>query len=269
MRRNVDDVVFQKMTLRNVYVDGMVYFGTVYNPDEPSVFESDEPMIMRWTENNFIQGNFNMLAHTNWRDVSAGKAYGNPVDLTPKPSGSITGIVDYRVKPVKVCVLELVYSETLQSYEECAFQAGQDSCPRRGPICEGPNVNPDIIQCGLPENPRGFNWRGHVLNDDCASDSDCGDVAEIEVNPLLAQKCRPTLVCLTGDYAGEGCLLDSHCCEKGQLTDCEHKCHGERSLKNCRHDGLVWFGLAGAGCKQGGRGKGEGGRRALLPPQQC
>jgi hypothetical protein len=61
---------------------------------------------------------------------------------------------------------------------------------------------------------------------DCESDSDCGDPAEILANPYLAQECRSSLVCLTGKFSGEPCLVDSHCCPEDQILDCEHKCHG-------------------------------------------
>ena len=66
--------------------------------------------------------------------------------------------------------------------------------------------------------------------DDCQTDSDCGDPDEIEENPNLSQRCRATLVCLTGEFSGEPCVVDSHCCPKGQILDCEHKCHGKESV---------------------------------------
>jgi len=226
----VDDIVFQKMTLRNLFLDGMAYFGNVANPDNPASFETDVPMIMRFTKNIFFQGSFNMMGHTNIRDASAGIAYAALTQLTPKPSGSITGIVDYRVRVVNVCVMEVVWNQVEMLYEDCPFQEGQDSCPRKGPFC--PNVtdtNDQNKQCTLPENGEGFPWRGNVLNDDCMSDADCGDPAEIDANK--GQKCRISLVCLTGAYAGELCAEDSMCCAKQQITDCEHKCHGTEQYK--------------------------------------
>lgn len=56
---------------------------------------------------------------------SAGPAYTSPSELTTKPSGSITGIVDYRVRIVKVCVLEVVFDKTANIYTDCPFQGGQ------------------------------------------------------------------------------------------------------------------------------------------------
>ena len=64
----MDDVVFQKMTLRNMYVDGMAYFGTPPDSEAPSKFESDQPTVIRWNDGNVIMGSFNFLAHTNWRE---------------------------------------------------------------------------------------------------------------------------------------------------------------------------------------------------------
>jgi len=64
----VDDVIFQKMTLRNMIVDGMAYFGTTLNPNNPSKFEIDAPTVLRFKDKNFITGSFNFLAHTNWRE---------------------------------------------------------------------------------------------------------------------------------------------------------------------------------------------------------
>ena len=228
---NVEDVVFQSMTLRNVFVDGMVYFGITADPDDPAVYETDESMMVRWGTSNFLQGRLNMLGHTNFRDTSAGIAYGDPALLTPKPSGSITGIVDYQVRQVKVCVYELIFNEELGELEECPFQGGQDACPRRGPFCSGQTGVDQNDQCALPENPEGFRWRGNVLNDDCQSDADCGDFEVITKDPSKSEKCRDSLVCLTGPYAGEACLTNDHCCERGLLTECQHHCHGIEQYK--------------------------------------
>jgi hypothetical protein len=56
------------MTLRNMIVDGMAYFGTTLNPNNPSKFEIDAPTVLRFKDKNFITGSFNFLAHTNWRE---------------------------------------------------------------------------------------------------------------------------------------------------------------------------------------------------------
>ena len=223
---NIDDIIFQKMTLRNVVVDGMVYFGSVASREDPTTFESDMPMRISWLENNYIQGCMNFLGHTNYRDVSAGNAYSSHDDILPKPSGSITGIINYRVKLVKVCVLDLIPSDDKGNYEDCPLAEGQLSCPRLGPVCIN-GTESELVACTLPQNTDvRFKWRGHVLHDDCESDSDCGISDEISADPFLQQKCRSTLVCLTGNYAGEACLIDKHCCPKANLEDCPHKCHG-------------------------------------------
>jgi hypothetical protein len=64
----VDDVIFQKMTLRKMILDGMAYFGTTVAPNKPGKFEIDVPTILRFKDGNFIAGSFNFLAHTNWRE---------------------------------------------------------------------------------------------------------------------------------------------------------------------------------------------------------
>ena len=189
---NLDDVVFQKMLLRNVFVDGMVYAGTTKSPEEPAVFETDQATIIRWTDNFFIRGRLNMLSHTNFRDEASGPAYGDPALLTTKPSGSITGIINFQVRLVKVCVNEFIYDEKNELFVACPFQGGQDSCPRRGPMCSDEPGAVQVDQCREPTNSDGFNWRGDVLNDDCQSDTDCGNQAEIGTDPNKAQVCRDT-----------------------------------------------------------------------------
>jgi hypothetical protein len=204
---NSDDVVFEKLILRGMALDGYAYFGGIKNKFNPAVFDSDAPVLITWTKSNFVSGGINFLGSNNFRDVSAGLAYAAPSTILQKPSGSTQDIVDYQVRTVSVCVFDLIIGKA--GPELCPFQSGQDSCPR-----QGPKAPANTSFCPVRQ-PASMCSRDNVLVDDCFTDAQCGD----------AQKCKTSRVCLTGNYNGEPCSTDMNCC-KDQTTTCKHKCHG-------------------------------------------
>ncbi|EKX44912.1 hypothetical protein GUITHDRAFT_139506 [Guillardia theta CCMP2712] len=181
---NIDDIVFRKMRLRNLYLDGMIYMG-IKDTLTPAQLQTKSSVKIRLSDKFRFVGSMNMLAGSNFRDSTKNDgttglmpAYQSPYELPIKPSGQITGIIDYEIQRISMCV---------------------------------------IIDRVSNKQTRGGNqslWMQNVLISDCPTGVSC---------PSSNQECVSSYVCLTGPYMGQPCDVDARCCPADQIMKCEHR----------------------------------------------
>lgn len=133
-----------------------------------------------------------MLAGTNFKNPDAGEAYGAPGEIPPKPSGKLAGIVSQR---------------TSKKYQIC--------------------VSADARACAWPTEGQGGCRRvgNNTLGEwDCETlDAECAGRGTV---------CRESFLCQGGDWAGQPCGINAHCCARSATgvlrNDCVFKCVGQK-----------------------------------------